>query len=127
MLLRRLAAAFCPLILCAVVCALFRWLDGWLGANAFWAFALKGMLLGAALALILPMAGVRAFTNGLAGWLLLGAGALLAAIVYQYLETTGAVHVAVLAALMQVNGQVVLAEGAAAGYMLAAGLWYRRR
>lgn len=127
MLLRKLMAAFCPLALCAVVCTLFRWLDSWLGSSHFWAFALKGALLGAALALILPIAGVRARTNGLAGWLLAGAALLAAALLYQYLESTGAMHVPLFKALLSFNGQVVLVEGAAAGYLTAAGLLYRRR
>lgn len=127
MLLRKLMAAICPLALCTVVCTLFRWLDGALGSSHFWAFALKGALLGAALALILPIAGVRARTNGLAGWLLAGAALLAAALLYQYLESTGAMHVPLLKALLSFNGQVVLVEGAAVGYLTAAGLLYRRR
>lgn len=49
MLLRKLVAALCPLLLCVITCAAFRWLDGWLGAGSFLAFAVKGLLLGAAL------------------------------------------------------------------------------
>lgn len=127
MLLRKLVVALCPVLVCAVVCMAFRWVDGWLGASAFWAFVLKGTLLGASLALTLPIAGVSAHTNGLSGWLLAGAALLLGAIVYQHLETTGAVHWPVLASLMTFNGQVVLVESAAMGYLAAAGLWYRRR
>ena len=127
MLLRKLMATLCPLILCAVVCTLFKWLDSWLGSSHFWAFALKGALLGAALALTLPVAGIRARTNGLAGWLLAGAALLLLAIVYQHLETTGAVHWPVLASVMAFNGQVVLVESAVMGYLTVTGLWYRKR
>ena len=50
MLLRRLVAALGPLLLCVLVCAIFRWLDGMIGAASFLAFLLKGALLGAALA-----------------------------------------------------------------------------
>ncbi len=127
MLLRKLIVAVCPLALCGLVCGLFRWLDGMLGSTAYASFVFKGALLGAALALTLPIAGVKAYTNGLAGWMLAGAALLGAALVYQYLETTGAVNVPVLRALLTVNGQVVLVESAAMGYLLAAGLWYRRR
>ncbi len=80
MLLRRLVAALGPLLLCVLVCAVFRWLDGMIGAASFLAFLLKGALLGAALALTLPLAGIRARTNGLTGWLLLGAGILAVAL-----------------------------------------------
>ncbi|MBP3645287.1 MAG: hypothetical protein J6K55_02575 [Clostridia bacterium] len=125
MILRKLVTALCPLLLCILVCTAFRWIDGLMGSGAFWAFALKGALLGAALSLILPISGVRARTNGLTGWLWLGAGLLLAAVIYQYMETTGAVHLPVLKSIMTVNGQVVLVESAAMGYMAALAIWKR--
>lgn len=127
MLLRKLIVAVCPLAICGLVCGLFRWVDGALGSTAYASFVLKGALLGAALALTLPIAGVKAYTNGLAGWLLAGAALLGATLIYQYLETTGVVSVPVLRALLTVNGQVVLVESTAMGYLTAAGLWYRRR
>ena len=125
MLLRRLVAALGPLLLCALVCAAFRWLDGLMGSNGFFAFLIKGVLLGAALALTLPLAGVRARTNGLTGWLLLGAGLLAAVLGYQYLETEGLVHVPLLWGA--VNGQVVLTEGATLGYLCTTAALYRKR
>lgn len=127
MFLRKLIVAICPLAICGLVCGLFRWLDGMMGSTAYGAFVIKGVLLGAALALTLPIAGVKAYTNGLSGWLLLGAGLMAAVLLYQYLETTGAVSVPVLGTLLTVNGQVVLVESTAMGYLTAAGLWYRRR
>ncbi|MDY2655936.1 MAG: hypothetical protein SOV75_02895 [Candidatus Limiplasma sp.] len=127
MLLRRLVAALGPLLLCVLVCAVFRWLDGMMEAASFLAFLIKGVLLGAALALTLPLAGVRARTNGLTGWLLLGAGILAAALAYQYLETEGLVSVPVLRAMLSINGQVVLTEGAAFGYLCTTAALYRPR
>lgn len=127
MLLRKLVAALCPLLLCVLVCAGFRLLDGWLGSTSFIAFALEGLLLGAALALTLPLAGIRARTNGLTGWLLLGAGLLLLALIYQYLEAMGVIHVPLLRSIMMVNGQVVLVEGATMSYLFLTALFYRRR
>ena len=127
MLLRKLVAAFCPLLMCAVVCVVFRWVDGALGSGSFWAFSIKGAVLGAALALSLPAAGVKAHTNGLAGWMLAGAAALAAVVIYQYLERAGLVHMPVMLAILGFNGQVVLVESAFAGYLLTCGLWYRRR
>ena len=96
MLLRKLTAALLPLLLCVVFCAALRLLDGWLGAGGFWVFALKGVLLGGLLALVLPIAGVRAHTNGLTPWLFTGAGVLLAVLLYQYMETIGTLHSAFL-------------------------------
>ena len=127
MLLRKLVTAFGPLLLCVVVTSFFRWIDGLMGANAFWAFALKGMMLGAALSCILPAAGVRARTVGLTGWLWLGAGVLAAVILYQYLESTGAVHWPLLRSILTFNGQVVLVESTAMGYMAALALWKQGR
>mgnify|MGYP007081521761 CR=1 FL=1 len=65
MLLRKLVAALCPLLLCLVLCLLYRWLDGVLGAGLFWSFLLKGLLLGVMLALIIPLAGLRCHSKGL--------------------------------------------------------------
>ena len=127
MLLRKLIVAVCPLAVCAAVCALFKWLDGWLGSTDYFAYVLKGLILGAALASTLPIAGVRAFTNGLCGWLLVGAGLLAAVLIYQYLETMGIVNLPLPRALLTINGQVVLVDSTAMGYLTAAGLWYRRR
>lgn len=126
MLLRKLVAALCPLVLCALCCAAFRLLDGWLGAGSFLCFALKGVLLGAALSLTLPLAGISAHVTGLTGWLLLGAGLLLCALVYQYLDNAGILSVPVLRALLKANGQVVLIEGAAMGHLTATAFLYRR-
>jgi len=80
-----------------------------------------------ALALTLPLAGVRARTNGLTGWLLLGAGILAAALAYQYLETEGLISMPVLRAVLSINGQVVLTEGAALGYLCTTAALYRPR
>ena len=127
MLLRRLVAALGPLLLCVLVCAVFRWLDGLMGAAGFLAFLVKGALLGVALALTLPLAGVRARTNGLTGWLLLGAALLAAVLAYQYLETEGLISVPVLRAVLSINGQVVLTEGAVLGYLCTTAALYRPR
>ena len=127
MLLRKLAAALGPLLLCLVVCAAFRWVDGLLGAANFFAFLLKGLLLGLCLALVLPLAGVSARTNGLVPWLFAGAGLLLILLAYQYLETSGVLHSALLLNLISIHGQVVLVESTVMGYLCATALMYRRR
>lgn len=126
MLLRKLVAALCPLFLCALGCAAFRLLDGWLGAGSFFAYLLKGVMLGGMLALTLPLAGVHAHTTGLTGWLWLGAGLLLAVLGYQYLDSTGLVSVPVLRAVFKANGQVVLIESAAMGHLAVCALLYRK-
>lgn len=127
MALRKLTAALCPLLLCMAVCVAYRWLDSLLGASNFFSFLLKGVLIGGCLALILPLAGVSARTNGLAGWLFAGAGLLLMLLLYQYLETVGALHSPLLLKLITINGQVVLVESAVMGYLCATAMLYRRR
>lgn len=122
MLLRKLVAALCPLLLCIVLCLLYRWLDGVLGAGLFWSFLLKGLLLGVMLALIIPLAGLRCHSKGLQPWLYVGAALLAVTLCYQYLETTGVVHSALLLSLFTLNGQVILIEGAAAGFMTVTAL-----
>lgn len=127
MLLRKLTAAFCPPLLCLAVCILYRWLDGVLGAGMFGSFCLKGLALGVAVALILPVAGVKTYHNGLTNWLLAGAGLLLALLLYQYLETVGAVHSQLLLTILTVNGQVVLVESTVMGCMAMTALLNRKR
>lgn len=127
MLLRKLTAAFCPLLLCVALCALLRLLDGWLGSGSFLAFLLKGLLLGGALALTLPAAGIKAHTNGLAPWMFAGAALLAAVLIYQYLEAMGLWHSDFLNAVITINGQVVLVEGGFLAYLTVAALLYRRR
>lgn len=127
MLLRKLTAAFCPLLLCVALCALLRLLDGWLGSGSFWAFLLKGLLLGAALALTLPAAGIKAHTNGLTPWMFAGAALLAAVLLYQYLEAMGLWHSDFLHAVITINGQVVLVEGGFLAYLTMAALLYRHR
>lgn len=127
MLLRKLTAAFGPLLLCAVTCMLYRWLDGALGAGLYWSFLLKGVLLGVCAALILPCAGVKSFTNGLTPLLYVGAGVLLALLIYQYLETVGVLHSALLLTVLTINGQVVLVESTVMGFMTLTAILNRRR
>ncbi|MBE5802172.1 MAG: hypothetical protein E7319_07775 [Clostridiales bacterium] len=126
MLLRKLVAALCPLLYCALLSIVFRWLDGLGGLNSFWAFAIKGLLLGAAVSLVLPAAGVKSRMNGLQPWLYIGAGLLMVVVFLQFLASTGALHLTVLE-LIGVNGQVVLVESTMAGFMLVTALMNRRR
>jgi len=126
MFLRKLVAAVCPLLYCILLSIVFRWLDGIRWLNAFWGFAVKGLLLGVALALILPAGGVSSRMNGLQPWLLGGAGLLVGLILLQFLAFTGVVHI-VLLDLLGLNPQVVLVEGAAVGFMLVTVFLNRRR
>lgn len=117
MLLRKLVAAVCPLLYCILLAVVFRWLDSLTWLSAFWGYAVKGLLVGTALGLILPAGGVASRMNGLQPWLLCGALLLLALILLQYLSFTGLLQLTVLE-LIGLNPQVVLVEGAAIGFIL---------
>lgn len=127
MLMRRLAAVLIPIILCLLTCLAFMWLDIWLPQGSFFQYALKGVCLGLCVAFALPAAGITAKNTGLTGMLYIGAGLLLLTLVYQYLETVGAVHVPALRATLSINGQVVLIESTVMGYLALTATLNRRR
>ncbi|MEF9879309.1 MAG: hypothetical protein RSB06_02385 [Clostridia bacterium] len=127
MLLRKLVAALCPLLLCMLTCVLFRLLDSWLGASSFFSFLLKGLLLGACLSLVPPLAGIKSRNNGLTAWLFAGAGLLLCMLLYQYLETIEVLHSPLLLSLITINAQVVLVESTVMGFLVVTGLMNRKR
>ncbi len=124
--LRKLVAALCPLLYCILLAIVFRWLDSLAWLNDFWGYALKGLLLGAAIALILPAGGVSSYMNGLQPWLAAGALLLLALVLLQYLCHTGLIRLTVLD-LLGLNPQLVLAEGTAIGFMALTVFLNRRR
>lgn len=126
MFLRRLVAAVCPLLYCILLSIAFRWLDGLGWLSSFWAFAIKGLLLGVALGLILPAAGVTSRMNGLQPFVLAGAGVLLGLLLLQYLAFAGVIRMPVLE-LLGLNSQVVLVEGSAVGFMLVTVFINRKR
>ena len=127
MFLRKLLVAVGPLFLCLLTAALFHWLDVLLAAGSFFLYALKGVSLGACLALALPVAGISVKDTGLTGLMYVAAGLLLLVLLYQYLEPVRALHWPALLSILTVNGQVVLLESAMAGYLtLAAALRSRQ-
>lgn len=127
MLLRKLVAALCPPLLCLLTCILFRWLDGLMDAGDFFLFALKGLLLGACISLLLPLAGITTKSNGLIPWLYVAAGILFLLLSYQYLETIQVIHFAAAKALISINGQVVLVESTVMGFLLVTAILNRKR
>ena len=128
MLMRKLLVVLGPLLLCLMTCLLFRWLDGLLEAGDFFLFVLKGITLGLCAALLLPVGGVSQKDTGLAPLLFIAAGLLALTLLYQYLETVGVLHWAVLKAIISINGQVVLIESTVMGFLvLTAALRARRR
>jgi len=128
MLMRKLLAAVCPLLLCLLTCVLFRWLDELFAPEPFFQYLLKGVLLGLCVALLLPVAGITVKNTGLTGWLFAAAGLLALTLLYQYLETAGAVHWPAVLTVIGINGQVVLVESTVMSFLaLTAALNVKRR
>lgn len=123
MLLRRMVAAVCPLVYCVLMIFAFRWLDGQRWLPAFWGYALKGLLLGVVLAVILPTGGVKSRMNGLQPWVLAGAGLLVLLVVAQFLCHSGVFSLP----LLTPDPQLVMAESAAVGFMAVTVFLNRKR
>ena len=126
MFLRKLVAAVCPLMYCMLLGVAMGWLDGLGWLSPFLGYGLKGLLLGVALALILPAGGVSSRMNGLQPWLLGGAGLLVGLMALEYLAFAGVIR-STLLTLIGVEPQLVLAEGAAVGFILVTVFLNRRR
>ena len=115
MFLRKLTVMVAPLLLAAGMCLLFPVMGG-LG---FWSNVLKGLLLGAVLALLLPVSGAGRRREPFAGLLWVPAVVLALVVGYQYLESIGTADWPALRLLTTRDGQVVLVECAFIGYMAA--------
>ena len=113
MFLRKLLVMVVPLLLTAVLCLLFPLLNG-LG---FWSNVLKGVLLGIALALLLPLSGASRRKEPFAALLAVPLVTLVLVVLYQYLASIGVAQVPVLNMLATSQGQVVLVECTFVGYM----------
>lgn len=122
MFLRKLTVIVVPLVLAWALCVLFPLLGG-LG---FWSNVLKGLLLGAGLALLLPLSGAGRKKEPFAGLLWVPALLLTLTVGYQYLHSIGAASVPMLNMLATTDGQVVLVECVLVGYMALQSLRTRK-
>ena len=113
MFLRKLLVMVVPLLLTAALCLLLPLLNN-LG---FWSNVAKGVLLGIALALLLPLSGASRRKEPFAALLAVPLLLLVFTVIYQYLASIGAVSVPVLDMLATREGQVVLVECIFIGYM----------
>jgi len=115
MFLRKLTVMIVPLLLAAGVCALLPLLGG-LG---FFSWALLGLVLGIALALLLPVSGASRIREPFAGLLWVPALLLTLAVAYQYLSASGTLIIPVLLLLHTTQNNVILIECTFIGYMAA--------
>lgn len=114
MFLRKLTVIVVPLLLCAIVCALLPFL----GTLGFFTWVLLGVLLGAALALLLPVSGAGRKKEPFAGMLWVPSALLALVVAYQYTSGTGMLVIPLLQLLHTGNANVVLIECTFIGYMV---------
>ena len=112
MFLRKLVVIVLPLLMAALLCVLLPLMDG----IPFWTEAFKGLTLGIALALVLPLCGATKKREPFAGLLWVPLVTLIVVVLSQYLSVIG-IPVPVLDALRTGDSNVILVECAFAGFL----------
>ena len=112
MFLRKLCVVALPLMMAALLCFLFPLLNG----IPFWTEVFKGLTLGVALALILPLCGAVKKREPFSGLLWAPLTALIVAVLSQYLAVIG-IEIPVLYMLRTGDGNVILVECAFIGFL----------
>ena len=115
MFLRKLTVIVVPLMLAWIVCALLPLLGG-LG---FFSWVLLGVVLGVALAILLPVSGAARKREPFAGLLWIPALLLALTVAYQYLSSIGMWSTPLLSALETTQTNVVLIGCIFSAYMAA--------
>ena len=113
MFLRKLCVVVLPLLMAALLCFLFPRMDG----IPFWTEVFKGLTLGAALALMLPLCGALKKREPFAGLLWAPLTTLIVVVLSQYLAVID-IRVPVLDMLRTGDGNVILVECVFIGYLL---------
>lgn len=127
MMLRKLTAAFLPALMCLALLWVYRWLDGLMSANHFLSLFLKGTLLGILLALALPAAGLRSYSNGLTPWMYAGAGLFGVLLILQALSYGGVLNIRIPLLLLDKNPMVTLVEATVMSFMALTAFLNRKR
>ncbi len=112
MFLRKLVVVLLPLLMAALLCVLLPLMDG----VPFWTEVFKGLTLGIALALLLPLCGATKKREPFAGLLWVPVVTLIVVVLSQYLAVIG-ISVPVLDMLRTGDGNVILVECAFSGFM----------
>ena len=113
MFLRKLVVVLLPLVMVGLLCLLLPVMAG----IPFWTEVFQGLMLGVALALLLPLCGATKKREPFAGLLWLPLTALIVAVCSQYLAVIG-ISVPVLDMLRTGDGNVILVESTFIGYLL---------
>lgn len=112
MFLRKLCVVVLPLVMTILLCLVFPLLDG----IPFWTEVFKGVLLGAALALVLPLCGATKKREPFAGLLWAPFVTLVMVVLSQYLAVIG-ISVPLMDMFRTGSGEVILVECAFAGFL----------
>lgn len=114
MFLRKLTVLAVPLALLLLICLLIPVLSG---LGVFFGSLAIGALLGAALGLLLPLAGATRLREPFAYLLWIPAALILGILIYQYLASLGT-DVPVLRLFATLDSRVITVEAAFAAYMI---------
>ncbi len=114
MFLRKLTVMVVPLALAWVLSLVLPLMSSW----GFWSNAAKGVVLGAGLALLLPLSGATRRREPFAVLLWVPTVLLTATVVYQGLAAEGQWALPLLRVLETQSGQTVLVESTIVGFML---------
>lgn len=117
MFLRKLLVVLLPLLMCLLAAVAFPLIGGFFPQHGFWEFALKGIIAGVALALLVPLMGGRN-REAFARLYWFPTALLFLALLYQYLHQAGAVRLEALAFLAAIDSQILLLESAFFGFLL---------
>ena len=113
MFLRKLCVIVLPLLMAALLCLLLPLMNG----MPFWTEVFKGMTLGAALALLLPLCGATKKREPFSGLLWAPLVTFIVVVLSQYLAVIG-IEVPLLGLLKTGDGNVILVECAFIGFLL---------
>ena len=112
MFLRKLVVVVLPLLMAALLCFLFPLLEG----MPFWTEVFKGVTLGVALALLLPLCGATKKREPFSGLLWVPLVTLIVVVLSQYLAVLG-ISVPLLDMLRTGDSNVILVECAFVGFL----------
>ena len=112
MFLRKLCVIVLPLVMTALLCLLLPLMEG----MPFWTEAFKGLTLGVALALVLPLCGAIKKREPFSGLLWAPLTMLIIVVLSQYLAVIG-IDVPVLGMLKTGDSNVILVECAFIGFL----------
>jgi hypothetical protein len=119
--LRKMLVVVLPLLMCLLLSVLFPFLGKTFPDLNFFEYVIEGLLLGAALALLIPLMGGRK-REPFAGLFWVAAVLLFLTVTYQYLYQTGAMRVEALSFLAAAGPQVVLVECTFLGFLVTAAI-----